>query len=317
MKARRLFDGEALPLLMEPDGRDEAPVPCLVEWVEAERATFGKYLQLHGGVLLRGFNLETVADFERVCRAFAPQLKDYVGGESPRTAVSGGIYTSTEYPAHLEIALHGEMSYAHEWPACLFFFSLQPADTGGETPIADSRRILASIDADVLRRFEQRQIMYLNNYHGGWGLGKSWQDTFETTDRAALESHLESAGISFRWSDNGLWTRAVRPAVVAHPGSGERVWFNQADRWHVSSRGEENARKLLRIMSEDELPRHARYGDGSPIEARDLASVRAAYQANRQSFQWHRGDLLVLDNLLTAHGRGPFTGERRVLVAMA
>jgi alpha-ketoglutarate-dependent taurine dioxygenase len=31
---------------------------------------------------------------------------------------------------------------------------------------------------------------------------------------------------------------------------------------------------------------------------------------------WNTGDLLVIDNVLVGHGRRPFTGSRRVLVAM-
>jgi alpha-ketoglutarate-dependent taurine dioxygenase len=32
---------------------------------------------------------------------------------------------------------------------------------------------------------------------------------------------------------------------------------------------------------------------------------------------WEAGDLLMLDNLLAAHGRRPFSGERRIAVAMS
>lgn len=34
-------------------------------------------------------------------------------------------------------------------------------------------------------------------------------------------------------------------------------------------------------------------------------------------FKWQRGDILVLDNVLTAHGRRPFVGPREILLAMA
>ncbi|WP_281425855.1 TauD/TfdA family dioxygenase [Polymorphospora rubra] len=32
---------------------------------------------------------------------------------------------------------------------------------------------------------------------------------------------------------------------------------------------------------------------------------------------WRAGDLLLIDNVLTAHGRRSFEGTRRVLVAMS
>ena len=35
------------------------------------------------------------------------------------------------------------------------------------------------------------------------------------------------------------------------------------------------------------------------------------------SFAWRRGDVLMLDNMLVAHGRATFKGDRRVVVAMA
>jgi alpha-ketoglutarate-dependent taurine dioxygenase len=32
---------------------------------------------------------------------------------------------------------------------------------------------------------------------------------------------------------------------------------------------------------------------------------------------WNAGDLLLIDNVLVGHGRRPFVGDRRVLVAMS
>jgi hypothetical protein len=59
------------------------------------------------------------------------------------------------------------------------------------------------------------------------------------------------------------------------------------------------------------------YGDGSPIEPKVLDQLRAAYNAETVSFPWQKGDLLMLDNMLVAHGRSPFVGPRQILVGMA
>ncbi len=317
MRSSALVPQSPLPLLVEPASHEEASPAGLVAWIASERERLAAELLGHAGVLFRGFGFAGPASFQELCRAVDPGLLAYVGGESPRTAVTDRVYTSTEYPSHLEISLHNEMSYARDWPRHLFFFCEEPADEGGETQLADGRRILAALDRAVRERFAERGVRYLRNLGDGRGLGKSWQDTFETSDPAAVEAHCRQADIAFEWTDFGLRTSATRPAVVAHPETGERVWFSQVDQWHVSSRGERAERALRRAMAEDELPRHACYGDGSPIPSEDVEAVRRACREAEVVWRWERGDVLVLDNVLAAHGRKPFTGSRRILVAMA
>ncbi len=73
---------------------------------------------------------------------------------------------------------------------------------------------------------------------------------------------------------------------------------------------------LLAVVDEAELPRNVLYADGSAIEDGVLDEIRAAYAATTLSYAWEAGDLLLLDNMLTSHGRAPFAGPRRILVAM-
>ena len=67
--------------------------------------------------------------------------------------------------------------------------------------------------------------------------------------------------------------------------------------------------------------RHAAMAWGSPAVGEWCASLCGAgaiveLRAEAVTFSRQRGDVLVLDHMLTAHGRRPFTGARRVLVAM-
>jgi hypothetical protein len=64
------------------------------------------------------------------------------------------------------------------------------------------------------------------------------------------------------------------------------------------------------------LPRNCYYGDGSLIEDSVMEEIGRVYAALEVSFPWHQGDILLLDNMLTAHARNPFSGLRKIYVSM-
>lgn len=70
-------------------------------------------------------------------------------------------------------------------------------------------------------------------------------------------------------------------------------------------------------MKEEDFPNNTYYGTGEKIENEVLEEIRNAYAAETVTFKWKKGDVLLLDNMLTAHARSPFKGERRILVSMA
>jgi hypothetical protein len=175
---------------------------------------------------------------------------------------------------------------------------------------------LAALPPSVRQNFEHKGIMYVQNLHGGSGFGKSWQDTFETADRTAVESRLQSAHAEYEWRNGDLRIVQRRPSVITDRDTNEPVWFNQADQWHASNLDAETRAALLEVIPEEELPLNAYYGDGSSIPPEDLDEVRRAYREQTALFKWERGDFLVVDNALVAHGRRPYAGERKILLAM-
>jgi len=304
--------GGKLPLVLRPS----VPGVDLAAWAEGHREQLTRDLLEHGGILFRGFPLATVEDFERVVRAISGDLLEYKERSSPRHAVAGKVYTSTDYPPDQPIFLHNENSYQNAWPMQIFFFCHTAARRGGETPIADTRRIYERIDPEVRRRFLEKKWMYVRNFGDGFGL--PWTTVFQTDDRAAVEAHCEKSGIRAEWKDgNRLRTRAVRPAISEHPYSGEKVWFNHAIFFNVGTLTETLREALLEEFPVEDLPTHTYYGDGTPIEPEVLDHLRACYAAETVSFPWEQGDLLMLDNMLAAHGRGSYEGERKVMVAMS
>ncbi|MEC9153692.1 MAG: TauD/TfdA family dioxygenase [Pseudomonadota bacterium] len=313
MDAQPLNKASKLPLLIT--GGASATPATLAAWASANRAQLDAWLHRSGGVLFRGFGIQSIAEFRDLAVAARPELAAYIGGDSPRNRVADKIYTSTEFPPQVEIGLHNEMSYASWWPSQLFFFCQTPATTGGETQIGDARRVLALLDGPVRDRFAKKGVLYeqhLRHAEGPPGPGKSWQETFETQDRAEVEVLVSDSNMDWEWTELGLRTAIRRPGIVSHPDTGELVWFNQANLWHAQMGG---AKKW--VASSGEPHHHARYGDGSDIPIADLLAVEQAYQQAELTFRWEAGDVLVLDNHLTVHGRKPFTGPRAVFVAMA
>jgi alpha-ketoglutarate-dependent taurine dioxygenase len=307
-------DERQCPVIIEPR-LSELRLP---EWAAAHQASLSEYLNRHGAVLFRGFKLRDPGEFEEAIRATsgANELLEYAYRSSPRTQISDRIYTSTDYPPAHSIFLHNENSYQQTWPMKLYFHCVLVASEGGETPIADSRRIYARISPSVRERFAEKGWLYVRNF--GAGLGLPWQSVFQTTEKSVVEEHCRRNGIDFEWKQNDcLRTRAIRPAIHKHPRTGETVWFNHATFFHVTTL-EPSVRELLRAeFAEDELPANSFYGDGSPLENEVLEDLREIYRSEEIVFPWQKDDVLMLDNMLMAHGRRPYAGERKILVGMA
>ena len=284
-------------------------------WFAREMPRLEPALARAGALLLRGFPLREPEDFRRAVAAMTPQLRGYAGGTSPRSRVAEGIYTSTEYPKQLEIPLHNEMSYSVRCPGRLYFFCATEPQVGGETPLADSRRILEQMPAAIVEEFERRELLYVRNLAPANARYNAWSKAFETDDRAQVEAHCREMDIGCEWQPGGgLRIHERRPPTRVHPLTGERVWFNQVHLFHAS-----NTPMASNVDARIEagLPMAAYYGDGGRIDNATLARVREVLRAQRRAFRWRQGDLLVVDNLLAAHGRLPFDGPRRILVAMS
>lgn len=275
-------------------------------------------LQRCGALLFRGFGISTEADLEQFTAEFSGKdLLNYKGGASPRSRLEGKVYTSTEYPPDLTLALHNELSYADEFPRLLFFCCAIQPETGGETSIADSRRILNKIEPEIVRVFKQRGVMYIRNLDANKGSGYSWQDAFETEDKLEVETYCRAVGADFKWKpDGGLRLSQTRPATIVHPETGEEVWFNQAHGFHPSALDAKTYQDFISLLPEDDFRLNARFGDGSPIPVEMLEQIRTVLTGETVLFNWRAGDVLVLDNLLAAHGRMPFTGARKIILAM-
>jgi alpha-ketoglutarate-dependent taurine dioxygenase len=305
-----LLPGRTLPLLVAPAvaGVDVA------DWAAGHRELLDRHLLAHGALLFRGFGVEGAAGFERFAAAVCGELY----GENPEHQPIGPespIQTPVAYSPAKKLLWHNENSFNRTWPSRILFCCEVPAAEGGETPIADSREVYRRLPPGIREPFEAKGVRYLRNYSGELGL--AWQTVFHTGSRQEVEARCRAEGIEAEWGAGGrLRTRAVRPAVLAHPATGEPCWFNQAQHWHPACLDPATRQSLAGLYGEEDLPRSCSYGDGSPIPDQAMAAILEVYRELEVAFPWQRADVLLLDNVLAAHARNPYSGERRILVAL-
>jgi hypothetical protein len=305
-----------LPLVGSPTGLASSSAD-LHAWLAMNKATVQNYLNTYGAILLRGFEIRSPQTFQGIAGIFCDEFSNYIGGDSPRTKVMSHVFTSTEFPKEAKISMHNEASYLKRMPSTILFFCAKPAATGGQTPLADCRRILDRIDPELCYRFKRHGVLYVHTLHGGAGLGRSWIDVFGSRDRHEVEMRLTQDGYDFEWRpDGGLRIVMHAPATICHPKTLEESWINQAAVWHPSSLADTLGEQLLSMLSEDELTHNAFLGDGASICEEDLKSIREAMAAEERIFHWEQGDVLLCDNYLVMHGRQSYSGDRKILVAM-
>jgi alpha-ketoglutarate-dependent taurine dioxygenase len=307
----RLIPGPPLPLVIEParEGIDA------VAWATARRRPIRELLLRHGGILFRGFTRGSVETLASFIAAVSGEPLPYMEGTSPRHELADRVYTSTDYPPHQRIPLHNELSYSDNWPLRIFFHCVTPPTSGGATPIADCRNVYQRISPALRERLEERDYLYVRHFSPDIGLG--WQQAFQTDDRTAVERYCADNDIEFTWeAGEELTTRQRRPVSAAHPETGDITWFNHLVFFHVSTLDPMVAEALL-LMGKENLPNNTYYGDGADIEPAALDELRAAYDAEKVVIPWQEGDILMLDNMLVAHGRVTYKPPRQFVVGMA
>lgn len=309
-----MFEGLSMPLVCRP----AVSGVSLVEWATQNRALIESKLLEHAVILFRGFQVADIGEFNRCVDGISGGALEYLFRASPRTQISGQfkIYSSTDYPAPEKIFPHNEHSYSPVFPRHLYFYCDTPSTTGGETPFGDTRRIFARIDPAVREEFTRKRIMYVRNY--GDGMGLPWQTVFQSEDRAEVEAYCAKIGIQAEWKPgNRLRTRQNGPAIVRHPLTGERIWFNHGTFFNALTLPDSIRDNLLREFGPQDLPQNTFFGDGSPIPEDVIRHLQGIYREVMVEFAWEKGDVVLLDNILSVHARNEFTGYRKILTAMA
>jgi alpha-ketoglutarate-dependent taurine dioxygenase len=331
-----------LPLLVTP-GEEGNSKQELINWISSHKKEVEDKLTESGAVLFRGFDIQTPQDFEDVAKSIDNDLKDDYLGTSPRDKKSGFVFSASELPGHYPIMQHCEMSFLPSAPRRLFFYCHIEPEYGGETPICDFRKVYQDMDPKIREAFERKGVKHIRNYASPSGKGtsgfqlKSWTDMFHTTDKKIIEEKCKANDIICEWKANdGLRLINKNDSVKEHPLTGEKVWFNHTQVFHLSAAALEYHKihkrqkrwetfkysMLLELMTwykkltkdPNEQSMHVTFGDDSPIPDEYVEHIQDVIWKNMVIEPWKKGDIICIDNFSTSHGRLPYYGPREVMV---
>jgi len=299
--------------------RAEAPGDP-ARWSAEHRDALRSFVAEDGALLVRGLGLRDAAETEAVFRQLGSLMTEREGF-APRRCYAQGVYSSSKWPPNQPMCMHHELSYALELPSLMLFACLVAPTGGGATPVADASTVLDALPAELVERFERLGWLLIRNYNDD--IGASLAEAFGTDDRRAVESYCRANDIRFEWQQGGgdgggtLRTWQRRSAVVRHALTGRRCWFNQIAFLNGWTLAPEVREYLVDVYGADGLPFNTRFGNGDPIGADVVQLINEVYEVHTVRERWEAGDLLLVDNVRTAHAREPFDGPREVVVSLA
>jgi alpha-ketoglutarate-dependent taurine dioxygenase len=333
----------AVPFTVRPEAGNS--LSELVARISAQREQLHSDLLREGAVLFRDFHLRTPEDFEQMALALRSDLQNNYQGTSPRNSRTTYVHSASELPGHYPIMQHCEMSFLPTAPRYLFFFCHVQPSGGGQTPVCDFRKVYQQLDPAIREEFERKGVRYVRNYSGPKSKKgkdmfqlKPWNELFKTTDRAEVERQCAETGLRFTWlEDDRLRLENERPAVQKHPDTGQMVWFNHLQVFHRDAAAIEyghilghrkdflalkywamlNVATAYKRLFKDPMTEamHVLFGDGTAVPTAYVKHVEDIIWKNLMPFDWKLGDVIMIDNFSTSHGRLPYQGPRDILVA--
>ncbi len=284
-------------------------------WISENRAAVADAVRSIGAVLFRGFPLRTPEDFDAFISKFEYPNFRYADSLSNAVRVSftERVFSANEAPADVSIYLHHEMAQTPVFPSMLFFFCEQPAESGGATPLSRSDTLLRKLTdrcPEFMADCEKYGLKYTSVMPGendaASGMGRSWQSTWNAQTRDEAESRMNELGYTWQWlDDNCLRVTTPRLQAVKDLGGGRTAFFNQLI---AAFHGWKDSR--------NDPSKSITFGDGTPLDTDVMARVIEMAEEITFNVPWQAGDVALVDNYVTMHGRRTFDGTRSVLASL-
>ena len=320
------------PLFVQPsDPRLRDEPDAARDWFDRNRELVEAMLLDAGAVVFRGFAVRTTHEFSNLMGAYyEPRRLGYAGGAAARAQLADQVYETSKSGPAAVITMHQEMMYDPAPPSRICFFCHVPSVSGGETFLGDMREVTAALPVKLVEAADKRGVRYQRNYRDPGSftgnsyldmvLHRDWQSAFSTTDRDQAIETCRAMELEARFlPDGSLSTSYTGPGLADHPVTGERFWFNglATNTMRPQTIGAENYAALVECYGDKRpVPYLTTFGDGEPASPEDLEALDSVLDRLKVAFPWSSGDMLLIDNYRTAHGRNWFTGLRDIQVAL-
>ncbi|MCE5316904.1 MAG: TauD/TfdA family dioxygenase [Parachlamydia sp.] len=324
----QFLNQEKMPIVLQSKTPQQSLKP-LLEWAKANQIEIMRLIAAHGALLLRGFSINNADDFAEVVNAIlGTSAMDYIGGEGSRTKIRQGVYTSTEAPPQFHIPLHHELSCTDHPPSYISFFcDIAPSVGTGQTILGQTEAVTEAVKKHPeLWQALQRTFRYTSRHPSEGSFfssvnktHKTWQSSFQTTQKDEVEKICRAKGFEFKWL-SGDWIEVTRIVPGVKRINDVFHFYSQAHLYHSNPRirngwGYHILANLLYIQ-----PSSRQYDitfeDGSQVPQEFIYQIYDILEANTIKFDWQIHDALLIDNRMGLHGRVPYKGERRILTVM-
>jgi hypothetical protein len=305
----QLPSGKTLPLTVE-----NSQQMALEQVIRENQEEVYQKLREYGALVFKGFGVDAVSQFEKVSELLCDHLYTQYG-DLPSISESKKVYGATPYPPERTIYFHNEASHTPKFPSKQLFLCVKAAPEGGGLSIVDGREVLRKLPKEIVQEFTEKKLMYYRNFIPY--IDVRWQDFFGTNNKNELESICQKDGLTFKWKKGDIFSTCRKaPAIIKHPVTNELAWFNQIQLHHPGMMDEEDYQIFRRSYEEINFPRYVCFGDGTPIPRETLSIISDVLKQESATIQAKDGDIIYLDNLLVAHCRLPYKGDRKVRVAL-
>jgi Taurine catabolism dioxygenase TauD, TfdA family len=338
------------PLVIAP--RRSSSPQFLRDFLSSNSAQLTEDIARHGAILLRGFNVDSVAEFEQQVLSIRSMraMCDMMLKEPGRTRVNGAKYvlhtnSLSKTGGTFDFGgFHNENYFSPDVPRYIAFFCVKPSWLGGETGLVNTARLFKDLPTVVQQKLEERSYLALQAPLAT--IAK--REGFSEED---FERFCVSAGLPVISSEGTKRLAIFKPSVVHHPLTGERslminfpgalgrnLYRPQMDvflpdysgwRWSIHRLFWKYPwvprfiRKVRRFLSRQKFSKAKANAVlppkdlplprvGSAFTPEDVDLVASATRRRYSSFLWKRGDILIIDNLKIAHGGMPGLGPREL-----